>query len=152
MRYAFAFLLGAILAVALSAFAGCITFWRVASDENALFSIPVLSSENIDISDLNKRISTQAENDILAVLSLIGGPIYERGAVSVRSNKKDFEKEYSVVLINDNIPDDDSVSGYRYDIVLKRDKSDNWVLVEMTQSWRCWEDRGHTQFGVEPCM
>ncbi|WP_041598788.1 hypothetical protein [Hahella chejuensis] len=152
MQYSFELRACAILIASSTVFVGACSLRDSAASDESLLSIPVLSSENIDISGLNKRINNQSESDLFAVLSMISGPISEQGAVVVRSNRKGSEKEYSVVLINDNIPDDDSVSGYRYHIVLKRNISDKWIVVEMKQSWRCWEDRGHTQFSAEPCV
>ena len=57
---------------------------------------------------------------------------------------------YTAILIVDEVVGDDSVSGFRYKLGLKK-RDAKWVVVEAQKSWRCWPDRGHTHFSNQPC-
>lgn len=45
---------------------------------------------------------------------------------------------------------DDSVEGDQRRAVLTREES-GWRAVELGERWRCWPDRGHTDWGTTPC-
>ena len=57
---------------------------------------------------------------------------------------------YTAILIVDEVVGDDSVSGFRYKLGLKK-RDAKWVVVEAQKSWRCWPDRGHAHFSKQPC-
>jgi len=73
------------------------------------------------------------------------------GTSLINKVKHDRMNVYAATLIFDNVPDDDSVSGYRYDIQLNNHLPGRWELTEVRESWRCWEGRGHRVFSVSPC-
>lgn len=69
-------------------------------------------------------------------------------------NKMDAEGPqniYSAVVIFDDIPDDDSILGYRYEIKLAQNEQDIWQIIEANKSWRCRKNRGHSDFSGENC-
>ncbi len=136
-------------------------------DENSghnLLLIPIKDSRLIDYQDFDNRLTqithklqtTDNSNEIdnpLFIISQIWFEPYSRNTVaSIETNKGDSFYAYAVILIFDDIPDDDSVSGYRYDIKLKKDSKGVWQVIEARKSWRCWQDRGHRYFGIEPCV
>jgi len=54
-----------------------------------------------------------------------------------------------VILIHDNLLDD-SVKGEKHLIELKK-TNDKWKVVSIKKNWKCWNDRGHTDWGIELC-
>lgn len=55
-----------------------------------------------------------------------------------------------VRAVFDNVPDDDSVSGFYFELMLTQ--TDRGPKIEnFQQSWRCWPGRGHQRFKAEPC-
>ena len=54
-----------------------------------------------------------------------------------------------VILIHDNLLDD-SVKGEKY--IMELTRNDNrWTVLSLKKNWKCWEDRGHTDWGIELC-
>ncbi|HTO14993.1 MAG TPA: hypothetical protein VLZ83_04445 [Edaphocola sp.] len=64
---------------------------------------------------------------------------------SKKLNKNNFE----VTLIHEGLMDD-SQAGIK--IVLKAKKTEQtWTVSEIKENWKCWEGRGHTDWGTELC-
>lgn len=123
-----------------------------------LLSIPVMDSQLISTNEISHRLVNTAhdsggiDNPLLIISRLWFEP-YARNTVALIDKTKDDSFDiYTSVLIFDNIPDDDSLSGYRYDIKLRKDSSGGWQVTEARKSWRCWQDRGHRYFSTEPCV
>lgn len=55
-----------------------------------------------------------------------------------------------VTLIHDNFLDD-SLKGEKHVMELQL-KNNKWSIVTLKKNWKCWEGRGHTNWGVEPCL
>jgi hypothetical protein len=54
-----------------------------------------------------------------------------------------------VTLIHDNLLDD-SVRGEKY--VMELRKSNNrWAVISIKKNWKCWDGRGHTDWGIKLC-
>lgn len=54
-----------------------------------------------------------------------------------------------ITLIHDNFSGD-SVKGEKYKMELK--KIDNkWVVISIKKNWKCWDGRGHINWGIEFC-
>ncbi|PXF32666.1 hypothetical protein WH50_03180 [Pokkaliibacter plantistimulans] len=58
--------------------------------------------------------------------------------------------KYVAVITEDGIPEDDSVAGYRHRLTFTF-KHGAWQIQKAEMQWRCWFDRGHTDFSTEPC-
>lgn len=122
-----------------------------------LLSIPIKSSKLINHDDFNHQIlqlthhSEKIDNLFFILSKLWFEPYSQNSIISVNKIKDDHLDAYAATLIFDHIPDDDSLSGYRYDIKLKKDLQEIWQITEAKKSWRCWPDRGHTYFSIEPC-
>ena len=54
-----------------------------------------------------------------------------------------------VILIHDNLLDD-SVKGEKHLIELEK-TNDKWKAVSIKKNWKCWNDRGHTDWGTGLC-
>lgn len=67
---------------------------------------------------------------------------------SVKRGEEHADGTFDVVLQYEF--EDDSICKEK--IVLKvKEKKGNLVILEMKQNWKCCEDRGHTDWGTEPC-
>src|SRR5690625_4425699 len=55
-----------------------------------------------------------------------------------------------VTLIHDNFLDD-SLKGEKHVMELQL-KNNKWSIVTLKKNWKCWERRGHTNWGIEPCL
>ncbi|WP_408024668.1 hypothetical protein [Tenacibaculum sediminilitoris] len=54
-----------------------------------------------------------------------------------------------VTLIHDNLLDD-SVRGEKY--IMELTKNNNkWTVLSIKKNWKCWDGRGHTDWGIEFC-
>lgn len=100
--------------------------------------------EIIDHDSLNRQLQTLTpdlkEDNLYPVLSKIWFvPNAYYSVISINKIKYDQMNIYAVTLIFDNVLDDDSVSGYRYDIRLNSELPGRWKLTEVRKSWRCWE-------------
>ncbi|VAW69850.1 hypothetical protein MNBD_GAMMA09-2499 [hydrothermal vent metagenome] len=122
-----------------------------------LLSITVKNSEVISHVELNHKLvrlsrKLQNINNLYFILSQLWpteNAYYS--SISINRINDDSQDIYTAILIFDNIPDDDSVSGFRYDIRLKRNSPELFVITQAKRSWRCWEDRGHRYFDTAPC-
>lgn len=119
-----------------------------------LLLITAESSEVLNHDEYNKQlkiISTniKQENLYYILSEVLFIPNARNSVISI--NKNSHKNFYGAVIIYDDVLDDDSVSGYRYDIKMHRTESEAWEFIEIRQSWRCWEDRGHRAFSLLPC-
>ena len=127
-------------------------------ENDNLLSIPVESERNISNKELQyyrEELSKyNNEKNLIVLLSKVWAGTYVGAGnmtVSVKKNLINNDILYDAILIFDSVPDDDSVSGYRYDIRLK-ESGNNFDIVYVKESGRCWSDRGHRFFSVEPCV
>lgn len=123
-----------------------------------LLSISVEGSELIDHDGFNNRLSQMTNNlnkadNLYLILSELWSEPYSQYSVMSINKLKDhgLDDVYAATLIFDNIADDDSIMGYRYDVKFKKNLQGIWQITEVKRSWRCWQDRGHSYFSVEPC-
>ncbi len=122
-----------------------------------LLSIPVESTEVVNHDGFNRQLLQlpdspgKADNLFFVLPQLWFEPLAKDSVMSINKIKADGSYVYAVTLIFDNIPDDDSVSGYRYDIKLRKNLHGIWLITEAKKSWCCWQGRGHSYFSVAPC-
>lgn len=55
-----------------------------------------------------------------------------------------------VTLIHDNFLDD-SLKGEKYLMELQKSNT-KWTVISLKKNWKCWEGRGHTDWGIEFCL
>lgn len=94
--------------------------------------------------------SMNASANILLELAQLWPVPNAKNSVMTYSKTHDGQG-YTAILIVDEVVGDDSVSGYRYQLGLKKVDS-KWIIVEAKKSWRCWPDRGHKHFSIQPCV
>jgi len=126
-------------------------------EDDNLLSIPVESERHISNEELQyyreELLKYNNEKSLNVLLSKVWAGTYvgaDNTVVSVKKNLINNDILYDAILIFDSVPDDDSVSGYRYDIRLKESEN-SFDIIYVKESGRCWNDRGHRFFSVEPC-
>ena len=65
------------------------------------------------------------------------------------SEKKLENGNALVTLIHDNLLDD-SVRGEKCIMELKR-TTNKWIVISIKKNWKCWNGRGHTDWGINLC-
>lgn len=125
-----------------------------------LLSISVTGSEPYNINTLADKIlainnsNTENLNAYEILTRLIHHDKANNSLISINQINHSGHTIYKAVLIFNEIPDDDSISGYRYNVTLKNEHNNKtkWQVIDITRSWRCWPDRGHSAFNAEPCL
>lgn len=56
---------------------------------------------------------------------------------------------YKITLVHSNL-EDDSVEAYKY-IVYAEYNGMTWRVTKIKRTHRCWENRGHTRWGIKKC-
>jgi hypothetical protein len=56
----------------------------------------------------------------------------------------------TVLIAYENLLDD-SVSGVKYKIDLKKNENGTWNIESVGKAVKCWEGRGHTDYSAKPC-
>lgn len=118
-----------------------------------LLSLDVKSSTPIEFSVLNKMLANSREawaKDPLTIIRRLTNLGRDREAVIAFQGPGEYPTYYKFVAISNGYLDD-SIQGERYDIELEQDASQNWRIISAAKSWRCWPERGHENYSIEPC-
>jgi hypothetical protein len=75
----------------------------------------------------------------------------EGGEVTLVAERPEAEDERTVVVTEDELPDD-SVRAVRYTLRFERADEETWRLAEAQWAQRCQPDRGQQDFAPEPCV
>ena len=128
------------------------------SDEHIL-DFKVESSQSVDISIYSDQLDAINVNpekdhttyDFISMFWFYSGA--KDSSASISHSTTDQYRLYEITSISDQVPGDDSVAGYRFDVKLKELSSNgHWEIISVNKSWRCWEGRGHRDFSNEPCI
>ena len=57
---------------------------------------------------------------------------------------------HEITLIHDRLMDD-SQRGIKIVMTAKR-SGESWEVIDLKKNWKCWEGRGHTDWGVAYCQ
>lgn len=109
--------------------------------------------EIINADELNKMLVKESENlTAQEVMRLYYPKKVEAGEgnekIEILENVLDNGNTI-VILIHDNLLDD-SVKGEKHLIELEK-TNDKWKAVSIKKNWKCWNDRGHTDWGTGLC-
>ena len=108
----------------------------------------------IDATNLNYQLA-QTTNPMSAkeVMRLY----YPQEVASQEGNEKITIQEKTLesgntllTLIHDNFMDD-SLKGEKHVMELQKENN-KWRIVSIKKNWKCWEGRGHTDWGIENCL
>jgi hypothetical protein len=140
----------------LLALTGCPLSPAAAQTAADLLSVPVASSEARDYAEFNATIERAVADgeswpqDPLLVARRFAGWGVDRLGIWTIEGAGERPSRYEIVAIADGFHDD-SVRGERLEISLERSADETWRITAARVSWRCWPDRGHDSFAVEPC-
>lgn len=121
-----------------------------------LLSVAVNHPQPLPFAAFNQRLidatASKAEwaNDPVLLIHTFFGASSGRTLVLTINKIGGPENIHKAILIVDG-SDDDSIRGYRYDIKLGKNTQEIWQILEAGKSWRCWKERGHTDFSAENC-
>jgi hypothetical protein len=113
---------------------------------------PKEAYESIDISEFNNALSRRSEKLSPVEIMKLYYPheASQEGREIITINEKNLgNKTREVILIHDYL-NDDSVKAYKYVMTFKK-KADHWTLIALKKNWKCYENRGHTNWGIERC-
>lgn len=132
--------------------------YALSSSGDNVLDIPVQSSKPYDKATLQKALEQASQNttdkniialDALKTLFPYAQP--KKTAFDLEKIGTPNAQKIKATAIFDRIPDGDSVSSYRYDVIMSFEEGS--PQIESAQvSWRCWEDRGHQDFSTAPCL
>lgn len=118
----------------------------------------VESYEKMNVMDFNKSIAqafskneTWTNSPTLVALTFVGD--FDEIKSRIIEIVAPFMADNAVTLmITDDGIADDSVRSQKYKIELKKNESDFWEITSAQKTWRCWQDRGHQDYSVKPCI
>lgn len=116
------------------------------------------SYEKINVTDFNKSVEAAFRKNEMwtnsptqIALKLVGD--FDEIKSRIIEIVAPFMSDNAVTLmITDDGLADDSVRSQKYKIELKKNESDFWEITSAQKTWRCWQDRGHQDYSVKPCI
>jgi hypothetical protein len=110
------------------------------------------SFKTVDPKRFNEIIANRTDiktaGDLMALYADSNGI----GATNIASVKTDDlgSNEYEITLIREKI-DDDSQAAEKI-VLIALLSGQTWKIIEIRKSWKCWDDRGHTNWGKDACF
>lgn len=120
-----------------------------------LFSILLTSCsesfDNIDLIKFNNSIATRTDIETAEeLIMLYYGYSENEGIPKISIETKELESgKFQMTLIHDKMKDD-SMRAVKIVMTVKQ-KGQSWAVLEIKKNWKCWEGRGHTNWGTEYC-
>lgn len=74
----------------------------------------------------------------------------EEGNEQITTSEKTAENGNTIVTLIHENQLDDSLNGMKYIMELQK-SNDKWIVVSIKKNWKCWNGRGHTDWGIELC-
>jgi len=113
--------------------------------------------EMVDIGNFNKTVQMARENneewasDPVMVSFLFLGAADAMTQTIVRNYPSAESRDSATVVITNEKVMDDSISGVKYKVDLKKNENGTWNIESVGKAVKCWEGRGHTDFSASPC-
>jgi hypothetical protein len=113
--------------------------------------------ETVDIGNFNKTIQMARENNEEWVSDPVMVSLLFTGAAD--SMTQTIERKYpsaesrstaTVTITNEKLMDD-SISGVKYKVDLKKNENGTWNILSVGKAIKCWKGRGHADYSSEPC-
>lgn len=114
--------------------------------------------QDLDLEKLNQELLTIQTNNpstsfsISSLLEQLNLIIPSAQQLTVNISKDQTKSNYIVSITNLNVPGDDSISSYRYQLVLRNNEKGQLIFTKAQESWSCWPERGHQDFSAEKCQ
>jgi len=113
--------------------------------------------EAVDIGNFNKTVQMARENneewasDPVMVSFLFVGATDSMTQTIVRNYPSAESRGSATVVITNEKLMDDSISGVKYKVDLKKNENGTWNIESVGKAVKCWERRGHTDYSASPC-
>jgi hypothetical protein len=120
-----------------------------------IISLPLFSCgesfKKLETEKLNAELATR--NDLKTpeeVIILFYNYPKSEPKPNLKISKKELEENlFEVTLIHDN-QEDDSQKAEKIIMTLKK-KGTKWFVKNIKHNWKCYSERGHTDWGIENC-
>jgi len=113
--------------------------------------------EVIDYGNFNETIPIAWENKeewpadpVMVSLLFINATDSRTQTITRNYESTESPDSATVIVTNENLMDD-SVSGVKYKLKLKKNGSGVWVIESVGKAVKCWEGRGHSDYSAKPC-
>jgi len=107
---------------------------------------------DIDATELNKRLSQENRTLTAQEVMRLYYPQESsgEGKEAIVTTQTILDNEViEVTLIHANLPDD-STRDIKFVMELK-ETNEKWTVLSLKKNWKCWEGRGHTDWGIDLC-
>ena len=107
--------------------------------------------EYVDSTKFNNSIASRSDIETAEELILFYyGYSESEGTPNISVETKELKLgKIQVTLVHDDMKDDSMRAVKIVMIVKQTDQS--WTVIEIKKNWKCWEGRGHTNWGTEYC-
>jgi len=107
--------------------------------------------EYVDSTNFNNSIANRTDIETAEELILFYyGYSESEGTPNISIETKELELgNIQVTLVHDEMKDD-SMRAVKIVMTVKH-TGQSWVVIEIKKNWKCWEGRGHTNWGTEYC-
>ncbi len=107
--------------------------------------------KNEDTTLFNKSIAGKMDiKNAQELMELYYNYPEEEGAAELSIVSKKMRKNrIEVMLLHDRLADD-SMRAIKIIMIAKK-SGNHWIALEIKKNWKCYDGRGHTTWGVEPC-
>lgn len=107
--------------------------------------------EYVDSTKFNNSIANQSDIETAEELIRLYYSLPESEGpqnLSIETKELEFGKT-QVTMVHDEMKDDSQRALKIVMTVKQTDRS--WTVIEIRKNWKCWEGRGHTNWGTEYC-
>jgi len=109
------------------------------------------SFESIDSTKFNKSISGKTDIETAEDLILLYYGFREsEGEANITIETKELGSGIIQVILEHDKLMDDSLRALKIVMIVKMN-GQSWTVLEIKKNWKCWEGRGHTNWGTEYC-
>ncbi len=108
-------------------------------------------SVHLDVSGFNKRIEYRTDFKTAKDVMYEFYNLYNND----ENNNLQLSEEnltpgrFKVTLINSRL-NDDSMAAEKLEMIVKHDGT-KWKVITVEKNWKCHNDRGHGDWGIQPC-
>lgn len=111
--------------------------------------------EEVDPSELNQLLAEKEEElsaqEVMKLFYPYEPESEEEGNETIEITETTSDNGNTIVtLIHDGLMDD-SLMGEKYIMELTK-VGNKWKALSIKKNWKCWEGRGHTDWGIDSCI
>ena len=134
-----------------------LTFVSAIAEEKTQNSAEKIEYEVIEIGNFNKTIQMArdsneewASDPVMVSLLFVGAADSKTQTIARNYDNVESRNSATVIITNEKLMDD-SVSGIKYKIDLKKNENGAWIIMNAGKAVKCWQGRGHRHYSAKPC-